>query len=195
MNCRARTPYRRSVGVMLAVLAALIVAGCGGGGRTPAYDPNTAVPKGDPAFPALEKSWVIDSAGVLSAETVREGDAVCERLKQDRVAEMVVVIVNGVKQPDLWATHYGRWLKLGSKGLSTAGGNNGVVWLIRPDAQERLTVSVGRGLPEFTTVDYGKIVDEAKDYANFNNFDKAVSVIVAESDATLRRVRAKGNGR
>lgn len=176
----------------IATMVLLLLAGCGGGGPSSApYDTNTAVPKGDPAFPVLGSSWVIDRAGALSVETIREGDAICQRLQDDRIAEVVVVVMNGVKQPDAWATHYGRWLKLGSRGLSAQGGNNGVVWLIRPDAQEKMTISVGRGLPGFSTVDYGKIMDEAKDYLNFGNYDKGVSLIAEETDRTLRALNTK----
>jgi uncharacterized membrane protein YgcG len=167
----------------------VILAGCGGAKSQP-YDPNTSVPKGDPAFPPLGDYWVIDRAGVLSADTVEQGDATCQKLQDDRIAEVVVVVMKGVKQPDEWATHYGRWLKLGTKGFSTEGGNRGVVWLIRPDAPEKTTISVGRGLPEFTTVDYGKIMDHAKDYLDFGNYDRGVSVIVQETDQALRRVTA-----
>jgi uncharacterized membrane protein YgcG len=168
------------------MLALLALSACNrGGGR---YDENVAVPKGDPAFPPLAASWVIDKAGVLSDPVIAAGDAVCQRLKTDGVAEVVVVVMTGVKQPDAWATHYGRWLGLGRKGLSTEGGNNGVVWLIRPDAPEKLTVSVGRGLPKFTTVDYGPIVDSAVEYFNFNNYDKGVSTLVNQTDDVLRRI-------
>ena len=172
-----------AVGFVLAVLA---LTGCDrGGGR---YDENVSVPKGDPVFPPLGTSWVIDKAGVLSAPVVASGDAVCQRLKTDGVAEVVVVVMTGVKQPDAWATHYGRWLGLGRKGLSTEGGNNGVVWLVRPDAEEKLTISVGRGLPDFTTVDYGPIVDSAVEYFNFNNYDKGVATLVTQTDEVLRRI-------
>ena len=181
----------RKVASLLLLLLLVFLAGCGGGSTSQPYDANTAVPKGDPAFPPLGKSWVIDKVGVLSADKVRESDAICQQLQDDKIAEVVVVIINGVKQPDLWATHYGRWLKLGSKGLSTEGGNTGVVWLIRPDAQERMTISVGRGLPEFSTVDYGKIMDHARDYINFGNYDKGVSIIIKETDQTLRKVKVE----
>jgi uncharacterized membrane protein YgcG len=185
------------IGSLAVLLLVLTVAGCGGGdGKSAApYDTNTEVPKGDPAFPRLGSSWVIDEAAVLSTDTVREGDAICQKLQDDKMAEMVVVVMKGIKQPDLWATHYGRWLKLGSRGLSTEGGNNGVVWLIRPDAQEKMTISVGRGLPEFSTVDYGKIMDEAKECLEFGNYDRGVSLIITETDRTLRRVRTeRGEG-
>jgi uncharacterized membrane protein YgcG len=119
---------------------------------------------------------------------IAAGDAVCERLRTDGVAEVVVVVMTGVKQPEEWATHYGRWLGLGRKGLSGEGGNNGLVWLVRPDAREKLTVSVGRGLPRFTSVDYGRIMDESIEYMNFNNYDKGVSRLVTRTDEVLRRV-------
>jgi uncharacterized membrane protein YgcG len=135
---------------------------------------------------------VIDEAGVVSESVIAAGDAVCQKLKEDGIAEVVVVIVTGVKQPEDWATHYGRWLGLGRKGLSTEGGNNGVVWLVRPDAEEKLTVSVGRGLPRFTTVDYGPILDGAVEYFNFNNYDKGVMTLVDQTDRVLRRVQGVG---
>jgi uncharacterized membrane protein YgcG len=173
------------------LLALLLVTACSRGGDR--YDRNVSVPKGDPAFPPLSSSWVIDRAGVLSEPAIAAGDAVCEKLKTDGIAEVVVVLINGVKQPEDWATHYGRWLGLGKKGLSTEGGNRGLVWLIRPDARDKLTVSVGRGLPGFTTVDYGPIIDGTIEYLNFNNYDKGVTTLVARTDQVLRRIHGSGN--
>jgi uncharacterized membrane protein YgcG len=164
----------------------LALGACRGGGER--YDENVSVPKGDPPFAPLTTSWVIDRAAVLSDSVIAAGDAVCERLRTDGVAEVVVVVMTGVKQPEEWATHYGRWLGLGRKGLSGEGGNNGLVWLVRPDAREKLTVSVGRGLPRFTSVDYGRIMDESIEYMNFNNYDKGVSRLVTRTDEVLRRV-------
>jgi uncharacterized membrane protein YgcG len=172
------------------LFALALIAACKGGNER--YDQNVSVPKGDPAFPPLTTSWVIDKAGVLSDPVVAETDAICQKLKTDDVAEVVVVVINGVKQPEDWATHYGRWLGLGKKGLSTEGGNKGLVWLIRPDASEKLTVSVGRGLPGFTTVDYGPIMDDTIEYLNFNNYDKGVLALVTETDQILRRIKGDG---
>ena len=171
------------------LLALLCVAACSqkSGDR---YDKNVSVPKGDPDFPALTTSWVIDRVGVLSAPAVAEGDAICEKLKTDGVAEVVVVLISGVKQPEEWATHYGRWLGLGRKGLSTEGGNKGLVWLIRPDAKEKITISVGRGLPDFSTVDYGPIIDNAVEYFNFDNYDKGTATLIAQTDQVLRRMKS-----
>ncbi len=177
---------RKIAPFILLVLA--LAAACGR--NADRYDKNVAVPKGDPAFPPLGTSWVIDKAGVLSAPAIAEGDAVCQKLKTDGVAEVVVVVIEGVKQPEDWATHYGRWLGLGKTGLSTEGGNNGLVWLVRPDAPEKLTVSVGRGLPGFTTVDYGPIMDEALEYFNFNNYDRGVATLIARTDEVLRSIQS-----
>jgi uncharacterized membrane protein YgcG len=178
---------RRSLVLRGLLFALLVLGACRGGSQR--YDENTSVPKGDPAFPPLTTSWVIDKTGILSEPVIAAGDAVFEKLKTDGVAEVVVIVINGVKQPEDWATHYGRWLGLGESGLSTEGGNNGLVWLIRPDAQEKLTVSVGRGLPRFTTVDYGPIMDTAVEYMNFNNYDKGVMTLVTKTDEVLRRIR------
>ncbi len=180
---------RAGVGLLLCCCC-LLVYGCRG--EPAPYDSNISVPPGDPAFVPLTDSWVIDKAGMLSKSTITTASATCQRLQQDGVAEMVVIVVNGVKHPDEWTTHYGRWLKLGRRGLSTEGGNNGVVWLIRPDAQERITVSVGRGLPGFSTVDYGKIMNDALDYINFGNYDQGVLVLVNETDRRLRQLAGKG---
>jgi hypothetical protein len=61
--------------------------------------------------------------------------------------------------------------------------------LIRPDASEKLTVSVGRGLPGFTTVDYGPIMDEAIEYLNFGNYDKGVMTLIVRTDQVLRAIQ------
>jgi hypothetical protein len=103
-----------------------------------------------------------------------------------------VVVINGVKHPQDWTTHYGRWLKLGKKGRSTQGGNNGIVWLIRPDATEKLFISVGRGLPKFTSTDYRRIMGKAINYINFGNLDQGIKSLVQETDRELRSKYSKG---
>ncbi|MGB8658440.1 MAG: TPM domain-containing protein [Candidatus Zixiibacteriota bacterium] len=163
----------------------ILLAGCGGDTR---YDSNISVPKGDPPFPPLGISWVIDKAKILSDSVMVKGDVICQKLKEDGIAEVVIVIINSVKHPEDWATHYGRWLGLGRKGLSVEGGNNGLVWLIRPDAENKMTISVGRGLPRFTTSDYGPIIERVVEYLNFNNFDRGVTELIMETDQVLRAI-------
>lgn len=176
---------------LLAILAILFIS-CGGGEQP--YDSNVSVPEGDPPFPSLGQYWVIDNTGVLTNETIVKADSLCQSLQDDGIAEMVVLVQSGIKHPETYATHYGRWLKLGSKGPSIRGGNNGIVWLIRPDAELKMTISVGRGLPQFTSSDYGKIMDKAKDYLNFNNFDQGVLVIIEETNRVLRELYPSERG-
>ena len=165
-------------------LVLALAAGCAG--RDDAYDTNVSVPAGDPPFTALATSWVIDNAGALRPDTAREASGICQRLQDDGIAEVVVLVQPGVKHPSDYATHYGRWLRLGRKGLSTEGGNNGLVWLIRPDAGEKMTYSTGRGLPRMTSTHALGIMNQAKEYFNFGNYDEGVKVLVRETDKTLR---------
>jgi uncharacterized membrane protein YgcG len=176
---------RKAFGVYLVLIILVVLVCKGGSGR---YDQNISVPKGDPQFPPLRRSWVIDNAGVLSSSVVTAADAICQKLKEDGIAEIAVVLIDSVKHPEDWSSHYGRWLGLGKRGLSTAGGNNGIVWLIRPDAKEKLTISAGRGLPRFTTVDYGAIIDKSIEYLNFNNFDKGAMELITQTDSVLRTI-------
>jgi hypothetical protein len=155
------------------------------------YDENDSVPKGDPSFPPLTSSWVIDSANVLSSKIEQEGDNTCEVMKIDGTAEMVVLTIRGVKHPTDYATHYGRWLGLGRKGMASEEGHRGIVWIIRPDVppeQNRIYISVGRGLPRFTSSDYGRIMEYAADYCNFNNYDRCVEILIQETEKRLREL-------
>jgi len=170
------------------VIAFLLAACVGCGTSNGGTDSNVSVPAGDPPFAPLTTSWVIDNAGVLEKETIGRCDAICQQLQDSGIAEMVVLIQPGVEHPNDYATHYGRWLKLGEKGLSTQGGNNGVVWLIRPDADEKMTYSIGRGLPKLTSSHMVDIMNSAKEYFNFNNYDTGVLVLVQETDQKLRKL-------
>src|SRR5450830_1242922 len=178
---------------ILAVLLVLLFgSSCGKQGNPwQGIDENKEVPKGDPAFTPLAKSWVIDNAHVLSRETIKAGDAICESLKRDGIAEMVVIVQNGVNHPEDYATHYGRWLGLGKATAATEGGQNGLVWLIRPDAELKVTPSRGRGLPKFTASDTTEVMEKAKDFLNFNNFDQGVMVVIREADKKLREIYRK----
>ncbi len=169
-------------------LLVIVILSFGCGHPEEPVDPNVSVPAGDPSFPPLRNSWVIDKAGILETRIIGEVDAIFQRLQEDGIAEVVVVTMRGVKKPEEWATHYGRWLKLGKRGMSAEGGNNGIVWLIRPDADLKVTVSVGRGLPKFTAEDYSHIIDAAVDYLNFGNGNSAVLAIGLGTDATLRKL-------
>jgi uncharacterized membrane protein YgcG len=174
---------------ILMAISLMLFAGCKK--RSNGTDENVSVPSGDPPFPPLTTSWVIDNVGVMEKDSVEKCHVICQRLKDYGVAEMVVLIQNGVKHPSDYATHYGRWLKLGAKGLSTQGGNNGLVWLIRPDAEEKMTYSVGRGLPLLTSSHMVDIMNNAKDYLNFNNYDQGVTILVQETEKQLVQIYGK----
>lgn len=162
---------------------------CGCDKKDPAAtDENVSVPKGDPPFPSLEQFWVIDKAGVIHPKNIEEASALCQELKDQGYAEVVVLIQNGVKHPADYAIHYGRWLQLGKKGLSTEGGNNGIVWLIRPDATEKITYSVGRGLPLLTSSRMVDIINESKDYFNFNNYNQGILVLLKQTQNQLVQI-------
>jgi uncharacterized membrane protein YgcG len=174
------------------VMTILIAGGIAGCGRDDdSTDENVSVPGGDPQFAPLKDSWVIDKVGVIDEETKLQCNRICQQLKDAGVAEIVVLIQNGVKHPADYATHYGRWLKLGRKGFSSQGGNNGVVWLIRPDANEKMTYSIGRGLPLLTSGHMVDVMNKAKEYLNFNNYDSGVSIIVEETGNVLFELYGK----
>jgi uncharacterized membrane protein YgcG len=178
--------------LMILVTLVMIAAGSGSCKRhEDSVDENVSVPIGDPPFTQLSDSWVIDNVGVMDKATLTECSRICQHLQDAGIAEMVVLIQNGVKHPADYATHYGRWLKLGKKGLSGEGGNNGVVWLIRPDANEKMTYSIGRGLPRLTSGHMVDVMNKAKEYLNFNNYDNGVSVIVEETSKKLFELNGK----
>lgn len=184
---KERTVRKLFTLIIILALSGMIL-GCGPGGDGSYGDKNTEVAKGEPDFPPLGMYWVIDRAKVLSDDTIINADDILLRLQQDGIAEVVIVVIPGVKQPETWATHYGRWLKLGKKGSTAEGGANGLVWLIRPDADLKMTISVGRGLPRFTSVDYGQIMDDCADYFNFGNYDAGVSMLAQETSRVLREI-------
>jgi uncharacterized membrane protein YgcG len=178
--------------ILVAIALSITLCGCSAEKQGSTIDQNTSVPKGDPGFPPLGQYWVIDKTNLLSKETIEKADTICQKLQDDGVAEVVVAVIGGVKHPQDWATHYGRWLKLGKKGRSTQGGNNGIVWLIRPEADEKIFISVGRGLPRFTSRDYSRIIGKAVDYINFGNLDRGVEVLIEETDREIRTKYDKG---
>ena len=172
--------------IVLVLTVAALPAGCGKKSSRGSTDENVSVPKGDPPFTALTDSWIVDNAGVMEPSALQEASRICQKLQDDGIAEVVVLIQNGVKHPSDYTTHYGRWLRLGKTGLSTEGGNNGLVWLVRPDAVEKMTYSIGRGLPRLTSGHMVDIMNAAKDYVSFNNCDGGVLELVRRTDEQLR---------
>lgn len=157
------------------------------------YDENVEVPSGDPAFPALGHHWVVDPEGLVGLHAVEAADQTLEALRADGFAETVIVVQRGVKHPQEWSTHYGRWLMLGERDGPRK--NNGLVFLIVPDARPeagRVWYSVGRGLPRLTSSDLGPLIEEAASYANAGDLDGAVVSIARNIDDILRKIYGEG---
>lgn len=183
----------RPIFLLMCSLMFMAVA-CTGGSEQKGYDAGKIhVPAGDPGFPKFGQynSWVIDVSGKVSKQSIDRVNSIFDKLQDEKIAEVVIVVIDSVKHPDQWATNFGRSIGLGSAGLSTEGGNNGLVWLVRPDAQQRLTVSVGRGLPKLTSDHCYQIMLKAKEFINFNNFSRGAEVLAEETDRVLREIYKK----
>jgi uncharacterized membrane protein YgcG len=172
---------RSKAAVLVLIAAMVLIPGCVSESK---YDTNMEEPPGDPPFPPQKVYGIVDPQHVLSDETVRASMPVLQKLKEDGIAEVVILVQPGVKHPEDYATHYGRYI-----GLGMIGENNGIVWLIRPDVspqESRMTYSIGRGLPDFTSSDAWEVMETAADAINFGNYDLGVKRIVQETDKKLR---------
>jgi hypothetical protein len=158
------------------------------------YDQVTDKPsQEDPDFPSITSDydpWVIDKAGVLKQSTIDKGDEIIGRIYDAGLAEVVVLIINGVKSnPVIYATRFGRNLGLGKAGMASEGAQNGLVWLITPDRDLKVHISIGRGLPWFTSVDYDPIIKEGAECCNFGNYDDAVIYLLRETQNKLQELK------
>ncbi len=100
--------------------------------------------------------------------------------------EEAVLIQEKVKQPEDYATHYGRYIGLGEKDK-----NNGLVWLIRPDVRpedNRITYSVGRGLPRLTSSDLLEVMLQASAPINSGDFGNGALILVRGTDRKIREI-------
>lgn len=170
---------------MVLILMVMVVSNLGCMSESK-YDTNVEVPAGDPAFPPGNVYGIVDPKHILAEETIGICMPILEKLKREGIAEVVVLVQPEVKHPADYATHYGRYIGLGEKGK-----NNGLVWLIRPDVspeENRMTCSIGRGLPRFTSSDAGEVMRAAADPINFGNYDLGVIRLVQETDRKLRQM-------
>lgn len=168
--------------IIIFLTLSVALTACGIEAGPPADD--QAVPSGDPPFPAFQGSWVIDTTGQISQETIQQTNTILEKMRTDGIAEVVIVVINGVNHPELYATRLGRHLQLGSTET-----DNGLVYLVRPDASndEHLIYSVGRGLTAFTS---GRITDamrEASEMANNGDYASAVLSLAQGTDTVIRQ--------
>jgi len=151
--------------------------------------------EGQPAFPPLGQYWVIDNGCHFRQETVETADATFEQLRQDRIAEVVVICQTGVVNRGslndelIWTRDWGRWAGLGDKEDERA-----MIWLIRPDVppeEDRVTIEVSLWLYWYTASDYTSVLDEAANYANWDDFDGVLESIARNTDTKLRELVEK----
>ncbi len=147
-------------------------------------DADASVPKGDPQFPAMGTSRIIDHEQMLSDSVVAFSDQVLRKLKTDGIAEVVIVVINGVKQQELWAAHYGRRLGMGKD----TPGNHSIVWLICPDARLKLTISIDTSRTKLTSDDYVPMMKQTAMLLNSGNYSEGVLTLTRSTDSVLRHV-------
>ncbi len=175
----------------VAFLVLLLVA-CAG---PPVLQSGTVVPeKGQPPFPKLGITWVIDANNScrFSPESVNFADQTFEKLRQDHIAEVVVICQTGIKNfgpfndEKIWLMGWGNWSKLGD-----AKDKRGLIWLIRPDVkpeENRVTLTNADWLYQYTVIDYFKTLESAAGYANYGKFSEALELIARETNEKLRQV-------
>lgn len=175
---------KRVLRPLLAILLiGLFAAACAVDAGPPPEE--SSVPVGDPPFPSFTGSWVIDTTGQISGDTISKVNEVLEKLRADGIAEVVILVIDNVDHPELYATRFGRSIKLGSTET-----DNGIVYLVRPDGgqDEHIIYSIGRGLPKYTS---GRVTDatlQASQLANQGNFDAAILSLAQGTDEVLRKL-------
>lgn len=165
------------------LLIGLFVSACAIDAGPPSEE--SSVPSGDPPFPAFTGSWVIDTTGEVSEETISKTNEVLNALRSDGIAEVVILVITDVNHPELYATRFGRHVELGS-----AETDNGVVYIVRPDGgkDEHIIYSIGRGLPKYTS---GRVTDamlEGSTFANQGNIDAAILALAEGTNEVLRKL-------
>lgn len=182
---RKGSKERLALFVVLFLIILFIVC-CGG--RSDSKQ-NASLPSSEPPFTQLSNSWVVDNSQLLSGQTIRQADSILSRLKDEGLAEVVILVQNGVKSnPVHYAAKYGRFLLLGDSLPNLEGGNRGLVWLIRPDGETKISVAPGEGLGAFTTQDQGEVALAAKPYIYGSNFDRGVLEIARGTDRKIRQL-------
>ncbi|MEK7611300.1 MAG: TPM domain-containing protein [Patescibacteria group bacterium] len=188
-----------------AVLCLLVLLAVSCGGTTPSsgkpvndpaapYDASVVPEKGQPAFPKLGTTWVVDpdNACRFSDETIRFANDLFEGLKRDHIAEVAVVCQKGVKDNGpydngkIWAMQWGNYARLGDKK-----DRRGLVFLIIPDAPVgRDIVIVERSVWNYTytALDYWDTMESAAGYARYGQFNEALELLAREADEKLREV-------
>ena len=148
----------------------------------------------DPEFPALS-GRVVDAAGLLSAEQVRQMTIDLEALEEKSTDQLVVVTLPSLQGYEIEEFGY----KLGRHwGIGQEGKDNGVLLIIAPNERE-VRIEVGRGLEPLLTDALTKIIIENGILPRFRSGDfpggirAGVRDIIAvlTGDAEELKVRAR----
>lgn len=179
--------------IILLVLSIILIA-CN---STEVLEEKYKPEEGQPEFPKLEQYWVVDNGCGFDQETVVWADEILEKLRTDKIAEVVIVCQTGIQNngpfndEKIWILNWARWAEIGD-----VEDDRGVVWLIRPDVKpedNRITITVSDWLTWYTAIDYGPTLEDAANFANYDNFTGALETIVSGTDKTLREIwRTKG---
>lgn len=178
----------RTLACIIIFLIGVSILGCV---QEAPIDPNVDVPAGDPPFPSQREYGIHDPNHILSEQTISMANEILDRLNDDGIAQVAVLIQYNVHHPEDYATHYGRYIGLGHRDK-----DNGLVYLLRPDVNpqgQRITVSIGRGLPRFTAIDAHQVMKEAAmEYINMGDYDNGILNLVKNTDERLREIYAGG---
>lgn len=158
------------------------------------YDESVVPEKGQPAFPKLGTTWIVDPANAcrFSPETVQFANDLFEGLRRDHIAEVAVVCQKGVKDNGpydngkIWAMNWGNWARIGDKK-----DRRGLVFLIIPDAPiGKDIVIVERSVwnYSYTALDYWDTMESAAGYARYGKFNEALELVAREVNEKLREV-------
>ena len=192
---KKKKPETKLIAILLIlIIAILILASCG---STTALEEKYKPEEGQPEFPKLEQYWVVDNGCGFDQETVVWADEILEKLRTDKIAEVVIVCQTGIQNngpfndEKIWILNWARWAEIGD-----VEDDRGVVWLIRPDVKpedNRITITVSDWLTWYTAIDYGPTLEDAANFANYDNFTGALETIVSGTDYTLREIwKTKG---
>jgi hypothetical protein len=192
---KKKKPKNKLITILLIlIIAVLILASCG---STTALKEKYKPEEGQPEFPKLEQYWVVDNGCGFDQETVVWADEILEKLRTDKIAEVAVVCQTGIQNngpfndEKIWLLNWARWAEIGD-----VEEDRGVVWLIRPDVRpedNRITITVSTWLTWYTAIDYGPTLENAANFANYDNFTGALETIVSGTDYTLREIwKTKG---
>lgn len=148
--------------------------------------------EGQPAFPALGRYWVVDKGCNFAVDKVKIADETFEKLRTDGIAEVAVICQAGIldkgasNDDKIWLRDWARWAKMGAAEV-----NRSVVWLIRPDAkaeEQKVTLEISRWLTWYTAIEYSGALQEAANYANWNDLNGALISITRNVDGKLREL-------